>query len=38
MRSRHRPGRRPELEGRGGGMEVVIFTSLIDAECFNFAN
>lgn len=21
-----------------GGMEVVIFTSLIDAECFNFAN
>lgn len=36
-RSRHRPGRRPELEGRGG-MEVVIFTSLIDAECFNFAN
>lgn len=37
MRSRHRAGKRPELKGPGGTL-VVIFTSLIDAECFNFAN
>lgn len=37
MRSRPRAGRRPKLEGPEG-MVVVIFTSLIDAECFNFAN
>lgn len=37
MRNRHRAGKKPELEALGR-MVVAIFTSLIDAEHFNFAN